>query len=144
MGKPGKGHYWTIDPKSTHEFQEEGSLRRRTRGFRRRQQTKPYAQPFPHYPVYGNDYSTARPDERIDFSVNCLFNFVHFGQRFIICIILIFRTQTIIPNNTPHMLHKCIHRMRPMAIATMQLMHPDQVPFITCPDDIHLPNQVCV
>lgn len=75
MGKSGKGHFWTIDPKSNHEFQEEGSLRRRTRGFRRRQQsTKPYSQPYPaHYPVY-TDYSAShtRPDERNEYSV-CLF-----------------------------------------------------------------------
>lgn len=73
LGKPGKGHYWKIDPKSNHEFQEEGSLRRRTRGFRRRQQsTKAYAPSYPHFPVYC-DYSTSRPDERSDYSVNCVF-----------------------------------------------------------------------
>lgn len=35
MGKPGKGHYWTIDPHCEFMF-EEGSFRRRPRGFRRK------------------------------------------------------------------------------------------------------------
>ena len=35
MGKPGKGHYWTIDPNCEFMF-EEGSFRRRPRGFRRK------------------------------------------------------------------------------------------------------------
>ncbi|XP_053345276.1 forkhead box protein F2 [Clarias gariepinus] len=35
MGRPGKGHYWTIDPASEFMF-EEGSFRRRPRGFRRK------------------------------------------------------------------------------------------------------------
>jgi len=38
MGKPGKGHYWTIDPNCEFMF-EEGSFRRRPRGFRRKCQT---------------------------------------------------------------------------------------------------------
>lgn len=42
MGKPGKGHYWTIDPKSEYMFEDEGSLRRRPRGFRRKHQLKSY------------------------------------------------------------------------------------------------------
>lgn len=73
LGKPGKGHFWTIDPKSNHEFQEEGSLRRRTRGFRRRhQQTKQYSQPYTHhFPVYC-DYPTPRTDERNEFPVSFL------------------------------------------------------------------------
>lgn len=33
MGRAGKGHYWTIDPASEYMF-EEGSFRRRPRGFR--------------------------------------------------------------------------------------------------------------
>lgn len=77
MGKPGKGHFWTIDPKSNHEFQEEGSLRRRTRGFRRRQQTKTYTQPYGHYPVYCSDYPT-RTDERSDYSVRFFIQFLWF------------------------------------------------------------------
>ena len=35
LGRPGKGHYWTIDPASEYMF-EEGSFRRRPRGFRRK------------------------------------------------------------------------------------------------------------
>ncbi|XP_026756766.2 forkhead box protein F2-like isoform X1 [Galleria mellonella] len=35
LGRPGKGHYWTIDPSSEFMF-EEGSSRRRPRGFRRK------------------------------------------------------------------------------------------------------------
>jgi forkhead box protein F len=43
IGRPGKGHYWTIDPASEFMF-EEGSFRRRPRGFRRKcQALKPYA-----------------------------------------------------------------------------------------------------
>ncbi|KAF4088834.1 hypothetical protein AMELA_G00059280 [Ameiurus melas] len=38
LGRPGKGHYWTIDPGSEFMF-EEGSFRRRPRGFRRKCQT---------------------------------------------------------------------------------------------------------
>lgn len=46
LGRPGKGHYWTIDPASEYMF-EEGSFRRRPRGFRRKcQQLKP------QYPQY--------------------------------------------------------------------------------------------
>ena len=43
LGRPGKGHYWTIDPASEFMF-EEGSFRRRPRGFRRKcQALKPYS-----------------------------------------------------------------------------------------------------
>lgn len=47
LGRPGKGHYWTIDPASEYMF-EEGSFRRRPRGFRRKcQALKPqYSQYF--------------------------------------------------------------------------------------------------
>ncbi|KPM04447.1 Fork head domain containing protein [Sarcoptes scabiei] len=38
VGRPGKGHYWTIDPNSEPMF-EEGSFRRRPRGFRRKCQS---------------------------------------------------------------------------------------------------------
>ncbi|XP_068605225.1 forkhead box protein F2-like [Brachionichthys hirsutus] len=38
LGRPGKGHYWTIDPGSEFMF-EDGSFRRRPRGFRRKCQT---------------------------------------------------------------------------------------------------------
>lgn len=43
LGKPGKGHYWTIDTKSEYMFEDEGSLRRRPRGFRRKHQMKSYS-----------------------------------------------------------------------------------------------------
>ncbi|KAI5734041.1 hypothetical protein M8J77_001766 [Diaphorina citri] len=36
LGRPGKGHYWTVDPDSQLMF-EEGSFRRRPRGFRKKQ-----------------------------------------------------------------------------------------------------------
>lgn len=35
MGRPGKGHYWTIDPTAEFMFQD-GASRRRPRGFRRK------------------------------------------------------------------------------------------------------------
>ncbi|XP_037068927.1 uncharacterized protein LOC119090248 [Pollicipes pollicipes] len=35
LGRPGKGHYWTLDPAAEYMF-EEGSSRRRPRGFRRK------------------------------------------------------------------------------------------------------------
>lgn len=35
IGRPGKGHYWTIDPQFENMF-ETGSFRRRPRGFRRK------------------------------------------------------------------------------------------------------------
>lgn len=35
VGRPGKGHYWTIDPQAECMF-EEGSFRRRPRGFRKK------------------------------------------------------------------------------------------------------------
>lgn len=51
MGRPGKGHYWTIDPSSDSMF-EEGSFRRRPRGFKRKcQALKP---PFHHGAFFGN------------------------------------------------------------------------------------------
>lgn len=47
LGRAGKGHYWTIDPSSELMF-EEGSFRRRPRGFRRKCQTmKPYTTYYP-------------------------------------------------------------------------------------------------
>jgi forkhead box protein F len=35
LGKPGKGHYWTVDPGAKYIF-EKGNQRRRPRGFRRK------------------------------------------------------------------------------------------------------------
>ncbi|XP_015517064.1 forkhead box protein biniou [Neodiprion pinetum] len=52
LGRPGKGHYWTIDPASEFMF-EEGSFRRRPRGFRRKCQALK-----PQYPQY---FATATP-----------------------------------------------------------------------------------
>lgn len=46
LGRPGKGHYWTIDPSTEYMF-EEGSFRRRPRGFRRKCQALK-----PQYPQY--------------------------------------------------------------------------------------------
>ena len=71
MGRPGKGHYWAIDPTAELMF-EEGSFRRRPRGFRRKVQAmKPYplyqGAPAPTlsspYEVCapGNQYSTYTP-----------------------------------------------------------------------------------
>ncbi|KAL1517444.1 hypothetical protein ABEB36_001207 [Hypothenemus hampei] len=50
LGRPGKGHYWTIDPASEFMF-EEGSFRRRPRGFRRKcQAMKPQYHPGTFFP----------------------------------------------------------------------------------------------
>lgn len=49
LGRPGKGHYWTIDPSSDTLF-EEGSHRRRPRGFR----SKCKALKTPFHPFFGN------------------------------------------------------------------------------------------
>ncbi|XP_077302510.1 forkhead box protein F1-B-like [Arctopsyche grandis] len=49
LGRPGKGHYWTVDPASELMF-EEGSFRRRPRGFRRKcQALKPQFGPQGNY-----------------------------------------------------------------------------------------------
>lgn len=52
LGRAGKGHYWTIDPSTEYMF-EEGSFRRRPRGFRRKCQALK-----PQYPQY---YTGAGP-----------------------------------------------------------------------------------
>ncbi|XP_054164592.1 forkhead box protein F1-like [Oppia nitens] len=51
IGRPGKGHYWTIDPSCEYMF-EEGSFRRRPRGFRlkRQSQIKSYSSGGPGGP----------------------------------------------------------------------------------------------
>nr|CAH7757432.1 unnamed protein product [Callosobruchus chinensis] len=51
LGRPGKGHYWTIDPASEFMF-EEGSFRRRPRGFRRKCQAMkpPHPHQYGHHP----------------------------------------------------------------------------------------------
>ncbi|EDV90444.1 GH23238, partial [Drosophila grimshawi] len=43
VGKPGKGNFWTIDENSAHLFEDEGSLRRRPRGYRSKIKVKTYA-----------------------------------------------------------------------------------------------------
>jgi len=48
VGKPGKGNYWTIDENSAHLFEDEGSLRRRPRGYRSKIKVK--------YPNHANGY----------------------------------------------------------------------------------------
>lgn len=114
LSKPGKGHFWTIDPKSNHEFQEEGSLRRRTRGFRRRQQTKPYTQPY-GYPVYCSDYTPARKDECPDYSVSCIiiFSAIFLFKRIVA---FDFRTQTTTQTNMHTRLRTFMHTPRPIRI----------------------------
>ena len=60
MGRPGKGHYWAIDPSAELMF-EEGSFRRRPRGFRRKVQAmKPYQLPPPP-PLPYDLYASAPP-----------------------------------------------------------------------------------
>lgn len=58
FGKPGKGHYWTVDPASVTVFQD-GSSKRRPRGFRRKcqdmQRYSMYYQGMPSTPVMGYD-----------------------------------------------------------------------------------------
>lgn len=58
LGRPGKGHYWTVDPASVTVFQD-GSSKRRPRGFRRKcqdihmQRYPMYYQGVPSPPVMG-------------------------------------------------------------------------------------------
>ena len=40
LGRPGKGHYWTVDPSQEYMFEDGGSFRRRPRGFRKRPNLK--------------------------------------------------------------------------------------------------------
>lgn len=144
LGKPGKGHYWTIDPKSNHEFQEEGSLRRRTRGFRRRQQaTKSYAQPYSHFQVYCSDYATSRPDERNEFPVYQVVQF-KFVSKIRFCYNsdrFYFRPQTIIQNNMLRTHRKHIQLTRPIAMVIQ--MHRGQRDIIYLDHDIMHLIQVC-
>ncbi len=56
-GKPGKGHYWTIDASAEYMFEDETSLRRRPRGFRRKQQIKAYSTSGPFYSATGYENS---------------------------------------------------------------------------------------
>ncbi|XP_053687099.1 forkhead box protein F1 [Sabethes cyaneus] len=61
-GKPGKGHYWTIDSSAEYMFEDEGSLRRRPRGFRRKQQLKAYGGGSAFYPAGSTGYDIAVPE----------------------------------------------------------------------------------
>ncbi|XP_043205130.1 uncharacterized protein LOC122372249 isoform X1 [Amphibalanus amphitrite] len=56
LGRPGKGHYWTLDPSAEYMF-EEGSSRRRPRGFRRKCRHSPL-KPFGYFPAGGAISST--------------------------------------------------------------------------------------
>lgn len=58
IGRPGKGHYWTIDSASEFMF-EEGSYRRRPRGFRRKCQSIAMAQATSKTPFTGVSTSPA-------------------------------------------------------------------------------------
>ena len=69
LGRPGKGHYWKIDPGQEYMF-EEGSFRRRPRGFRRKVMKKfsdddlppsgmyQHGSVHPHTPSYGHSLAT--------------------------------------------------------------------------------------
>ena len=48
MGRPGKGHYWTVDPNQEYMFEDGGSYRRRPRGFRKRPNLKGGGNRFDH------------------------------------------------------------------------------------------------
>ncbi|XP_030045935.1 forkhead box protein F2 [Microcaecilia unicolor] len=66
LGRPGKGHYWTIDPASEFMF-EEGSFRRRPRGFRRKcQALKPM-----YRMMNGLGFSTSIIPQGFDFQTSC-------------------------------------------------------------------------
>ncbi len=67
LGRPGKGHYWTIDPAAEFMF-EEGSFRRRPRGFRRKcQALKPYGGMLNNMAsqMYGAHYDMFHPQAAI-------------------------------------------------------------------------------
>lgn len=52
LGKPGKGHYWTIEAKSEYMFQDETCQRRRPRGYRKKLNlSSPYPSPGPFYQI---------------------------------------------------------------------------------------------
>ncbi|XP_027731919.1 forkhead box protein F2 [Vombatus ursinus] len=63
LGRPGKGHYWTIDPASEFMF-EEGSFRRRPRGFRRKCQA---LKPMYHRMVSGLGFGASLLPQGFDF-----------------------------------------------------------------------------
>lgn len=69
LGRPGKGHYWTIDPGSEFMF-EEGSFRRRPRGFRRKCQTL-----NPMYRMMGGiGFGTSVLQQNFDFQPHAAYN----------------------------------------------------------------------
>lgn len=69
LGRPGKGHYWTIDPGSEFMF-EEGSFRRRPRGFRRKCQTL-----NPMYRMMGGiGFGTSMLQQNFDFQSHAGYN----------------------------------------------------------------------
>lgn len=70
-GRPGKGHYWTIDPDSECMF-EEGSYRRRPRGFRRKCQNlkTPYT-PAATAAATSHYYAVA-PQTAQNFDMSCV------------------------------------------------------------------------
>lgn len=60
LGKPGKGHYWTIEAKSEYMFQDETCQRRRPRGYRKKMNmSSPYPSPSSFYQIQGTPYEIA-------------------------------------------------------------------------------------
>lgn len=62
LGKPGKGHYWTIEAKSEYMFQDETCQRRRPRGYRKKMNmNSPYPSPGGFYQINagGSTYEIA-------------------------------------------------------------------------------------
>ena len=78
LGRPGKGHYWTIDQRFDYMF-EQGSYRRRPRGFRRKCQalkpyylfngTNHYLHHSPYYQTHNNE-TFVQPDHSTTFFGN--------------------------------------------------------------------------
>ncbi|KNC27700.1 Forkhead box protein biniou [Lucilia cuprina] len=62
VGKPGKGNYWTIEQNSAYMFEDEGSLRRRPRGYRSKLKVKPYAAANGFYPTGAYDTGMDNPN----------------------------------------------------------------------------------
>ncbi|KAG8259812.1 Forkhead box protein F1, partial [Homalodisca vitripennis] len=68
LGRPGKGHYWIIDPASELMF-EDGSYRRRARGFRRKlghQTGRPQFQVVPTPSYYNSPPAALPPPQHYD------------------------------------------------------------------------------
>ncbi|KAM7356708.1 biniou [Cochliomyia hominivorax] len=62
VGKPGKGNYWTIEQNSAYMFEDEGSLRRRPRGYRSKLKVKPYAAANGFYATSSYDTGMDNPN----------------------------------------------------------------------------------